>query len=121
MRHPTGASNPSDFVFSVLTDTGYAYGQSIGQGSDVVMSWPATFLEYEAACWWSFHGTEHRHTVLTRKTAPENFEVVVPPKPGSSATPSTVTVRFFAYDPSKQEIRKNDSGEYELVGLSRTE
>ena len=119
--HPTGASNPSDFVFSVLTDTGYAYGQSIGQGSDVVMSWPATFLEYEAACWWSFHGTEHRHTVLTRKTVPENFEVVVPPKPGSSATPSTVTVRFFAYDPSKQGIRKNDSGEYELVALSRTE
>ena len=119
--HLAGVSNPSALAFGVLTDTGYSYGQSFGQGSDVVMTWPSAFLDCETACWWSFHGAEHRHIGLTRKTVPEDFEVVVPPKPGASATPTTVTVRFFAYEASEQEIRKNASGEYELVTLTRTE
>lgn len=119
--HLTDGSNSSNFAFSVLTDTGYSYRQSFGQDSDLDMTWPGFFLDYEAACWWSFHGTEHRHTVLARKTVPEDFDVVVPPKPGSSATPSTVTVRFFTYDANKHEIRKDASGKYELAALTRTE
>ena len=85
------------------------------------MTWPVTFLDYEAACWWSFHGAEHQHTVLTKRTVPEDIEVILRPKPGSSAAPSTVTVKFFAYDLSKQELKKTDSGEYEIVSRPEAE
>ena len=117
----TGASNTSNLVFDVLTDTGYSYQQTFGNGSDAVMTWPAGFLNCQAACWWSFRGIEHRPISLTRKTVPEDFDVVVPPKLGSAATPSTVTVRFFAYDANKQKIRKKASGEHELVSVTGTE
>ena len=111
-------SDPSPLSFDVLTDTGYSYGQTFGQGSEAVMTWPVAFLDYEAACWWSFHGDEHRHTSVPRRTVPEDIEVTLPPKLGSSVAPITVTVRFFAYDPEMQELKKMESGGYELVSLT---
>ena len=110
--------NSSNLVFCVLTDTGYSYSQVFGQSSDGVMTWPNAFLDFEAACWWSFHGTGHQHVVLNKKTVPEDFEIVIPPKERHHAAPCTVHVKFFAYDPSRQKIVKRDSGEYELVSLA---
>ena len=108
-------------IFKVLTDTGYSYGQAFSQGAELLMTWPSTFLDYDAACWWSFYGDEHQHITVRRKTVPEDFEVAVKPKSGSSAAQSKVTVKFFAYDAEKQEVKKNDTGEYELVSLARPE
>ena len=119
--HATGTSDSPILMFDVLTDTGYSYRQNFAQGSEVMMSWPPALLDCEAACWWSFHGAEHQHIVVARKTVPEDIEVILRPKPGSSATPSTVKVRFFAYDANKQKLKKKDSGEYGLVARTRTE
>ena len=120
--HMSGDPNTPGFAYGVLTDTGYAYRETFGQGSDhTMLTWPAALLDCEAACWWSFHGTEHQHIFATKKTVPEDFKVILQPKPGSSTMPATVTVKFFAYDAGKQKIKKNDSGEYELVSLTDTE
>ena len=118
--HETGASDASTLTFNVLTDTGYSYAQTFAQGSEIPMTWPTGFLDCEAACWWSFHGTEHQHIVIPRTTVPEDLEVILRPKPESSATPATVRVRFFAYDANKQELTKKESGEYELVSPTPT-
>ena len=121
--HMEGAPDPSVFAFSVLTDSGYHYRQSLGQAAKTLMTFPDYFLDYEAACWWSFYGNEYQHIFPPKKTVAEDFEAVVLPKPGSSAPPSTVTVtvRFFAYDASKQELKETDSGEYELASLTPAE
>ena len=113
-----GVAKPASLYFDFLTDTGYAYQQIFSQGSDLPVTWPSYFLDYEAACWWSFHGAEHQHISTTRKTVPEDFDVSMLPKPGASVVPCTIQVRFFAYDPEKQELKRKDSGEYELVPLT---
>ena len=109
---------PASFTFDFYTNTGYSYRQIISQGSDNLVNWPSTFLDHEAACWWSFYGPEHQHVSTTRKTVPEDLDVSLVPKPSSAAAPCTIHVRFFAYNATKQELRQKDSGEYELIPLT---
>ena len=116
-----GTSNLARLAFDVLTDTGYSYQQTFGQGSDRVMMWLGQFLDYEAACWWFLHSPEHQHVTVPRKTVPEDLEVILRSKPGSSMAPFTVTVSLLTYDAGMQELRKIEFGGYQLVSLTRTE
>ena len=114
----SGSRKSVSLTFNVFTDTGYGYSQIFSQESEVLMTWPSTFLDYDATCWWSFYGPLHQHVVVAGKSVPEDIEIRVPAKPGTSAAPCTVKVKFFAYDYKKQELKKTASGKYELVTLN---
>ena len=116
---PEGSVEESlSLTFNVFTDTGYAYRQTFPPESTLLMTWPSTFLDHDATCWWSFYGPLHQHVSVAGRSVPEDIEVSVPPKPGTSATPCTVQVKFFAYDPRMQQLKKRDSGEYEIVTMT---
>ena len=113
-----GLEKPAYLKYFLLTDTGYSYGQSVEMGSEVRLTLPSPFLEFEASCWWSFHGDEYQYTTVPRKSVREDFHAVIPSKPRSSMTECSVRVRFVSYDAQKHELKRSPSGKFQLVPLA---